>query len=228
MENFGLYNKLITLPLFIGMSHEELERIIAQTKFDFQKFEAGSIIVKEGQKSGQLLLLVDGEVELSTSADDHGYTVYEEMRAPLALQPQHTLGLNQRYTCTAIALTACSLICINKTETLRLTSDSLIFRLNFLNILSTVLQKKIHQDWRSMPPNLEQRMLRFFLAHCQHPAGHKVFKINMERLAAEVNDSRLHISQLLNQFSSQGLLSLSRGKIVIPAIEKLSAELAKK
>lgn len=43
----------------------------------------------------------------------------------------------------------------------------------------------------------------------------------MERLAAEVNDSRLDISRALNKMQNEGLLQLSRGRITIPALEKL-------
>lgn len=222
MESFGLYGKLITLPLFMGMSREELEHIVAQTKFDFRKAEAGTTIVHEGDKGGQLLLVTDGEVQTETRADDNGYAVYEDLHAPLTLQPERTFGLTQRYTCTATALTPCSLICISKDEILRLTDDSLIFRLNLLNIISTSLQKKSHQDWRSAPRSLDHRIRRFFLSHCQHPAGHKVFKIKMVRLASELNATRLHISHALNDMARQGLLQLGRGKIDIPFIEYLA------
>lgn len=221
MENFGLYNKLVTLPLFMGMSKEELEQIVTQTKFDFRKSEPGEIIVKEGEKSGHLLLLADGEIEMQTSADDKGYSVHEFIKAPATLQPERIFGLTQRYSCTLTALTACSLICISKSEMLRLTSESLIFRLNLLNLLSTALQKKNHQGWRSVPQSMDQRLRRFFVVHCTHPGGRKIFKIKMVRLAEELNDSRLRISQSLNVLAEQNLIILSRGKIEIPSVERL-------
>ena len=44
----------------------------------------------------------------------------------------------------------------------------------------------------------------------------------MERLAEELNDSRLHISETLNAMATRGLIELSRGKINIPSIERLT------
>lgn len=222
MKNFGLYKKLINLPLFVGMGRDDMEQIIAHTKFDFIKVEIGDKIVEEGEKNGQLLLLVDGEIEMETHAHDNGYTVYEYLSAPYTLQPERTFGLIQRYTSTMVALTACSLISISKNETLRLTSDSLIFRLNLLNTISTALQKQIQQGWRSIPQNLNQRIVRFFLSHCTHPAGRKIFKIKMTRLAGELNASRLHISQALNKWADQGLIVLSRGRIEILSVDQLA------
>jgi CRP-like cAMP-binding protein len=221
MENFVLYNKLISLPLFMGMSKEDLEQIIATTKFDFIKTDAGDTIVKEGGKSGQLLLLVDGEVETCTAADDKGYTVIENLKAPGAIQPERAFGLTQRYSSSIKAVTGCSLICINKNEILKLTNDSLIFRINLLNSISTALQKKYHEAWRNIPSTLEQRICRFFVSHCVHPGGRKVFMIKMNRLAAEVNDNRLHVSQSLHRMSEQGIIALSRGKIEIHSLERM-------
>lgn len=222
MESFVIYNKLISLPLFMGMSKADLEQIIATTKFDFKKANTGDIVVKDGEKSGQLLLLVDGEVETHTVSDDNSYAVIETIKAPSAIQPERTFGLTQRYSCTVRAATDAGFICINKNETLKLTDQSLIFRLNLLNTISTALQKRNHEPWKSLPQNLEQRLGRFFVAHCQHPGGHKIFKIKMARLASELNVTRLHVSQALHRMSSQGILSMSRGQIEIPSIERLT------
>ena len=43
----------------------------------------------------------------------------------------------------------------------------------------------------------------------------------MERLAQEVNDNRLHVSQALNAMQADGLLTLHRGRIEVPSLERL-------
>ena len=43
----------------------------------------------------------------------------------------------------------------------------------------------------------------------------------MNQLAAELNDSRLDISHTLNDMQADGLLTLHRGRIEIPMLEKL-------
>jgi predicted transcriptional regulator len=43
----------------------------------------------------------------------------------------------------------------------------------------------------------------------------------MERLAEEVNDSRLNVSRVLNRLQTMGLLELHRGRIEIPQVERL-------
>ena len=43
----------------------------------------------------------------------------------------------------------------------------------------------------------------------------------MNQIAAELNDSRLDISRTLNAMQAKGLLTLYRGRIEIPMLERL-------
>lgn len=220
-EGWGFYEKLVRLPLFTGMSRDELGHVVEKTKFLFKKADKGCVIAQEGDPCGQFVFLIDGRVEMETWSADHSYCVFEEQKAFDCLQPEATFGVSQRFTHTFRAMTCCSLISINKTEVLRLASSSLIFRLNLLNLISTSLQKQSRQAWWALPRNLEERVCRFFSLHCRYEVGRKVFKIKMNTLAALLNDNRLHISQCLNELQTRGQLLLSRGTIVIPALEKL-------
>jgi hypothetical protein len=46
-------------------------------------------------------------------------------------------------------------------------------------------------------------------------------RILMTRLAAELGDSRLNVSKVLNAMQADGLLTLYRGRMVIPSLERL-------
>ena len=64
-------------------------------------------------------------------------------------------------------------------------------------------------------------MVRFFVQHSIYPAGSKTFFILMNRLAAELNESRLEISRTLNEMQDEGLLTLHRGRVEIPSLEHM-------
>jgi len=216
-----LYEHLLAIPLFYGMSHDDLDLIAEKTKFGFHKYEAGEVIVKEGDTCDCLLFLVNGTTKIRTEADDHGYLIEEMQAAPTILQINHLFGMNQHYTQTIIAETKCNLISIDKNETLRLCDEFVIFRLNLLNILSNLSQKSIHHQWRTAPIGLEQRIVRFVETHSLRPAGSKTLYIKMTRLAHELNDNRLNVSHALNAMQDKGLLQLGRGRIIIPAFERM-------
>ena len=90
-----------------------------------------------------------------------------------------------------------------------------------MNHLATQAQKLIQAQWRRSPQSLQERVVRFFFLHTLYPEGPKTFHILMERLAEEVNDSRLNVSRVLNRLQTMGLLELHRGRIEIPQVERL-------
>ena len=221
MGRTGVYDKLLKIPLFTGMSMTELEAVVGETRLFFRKVEQGERVASDGDPCGRLVILVEGHLRVITFSDDRALAVEEEMSGCHVLQPECAFGLRQRFTHTYEALTPCSLISIDKKETLRLTSASLIFRLNLINLISTTLQKAGGKGWRRPPQCLEERMVRFQSDHCSFPTGKKVFRVKMERIAMEINENRRKVSQCLNAMQDQGKLTLRRGRIEVPALENL-------
>lgn len=221
MHEFQLYETLLRIPLFQGMGKNDIYSVVTHIKLGFMKFETGKIIVKEGEPCTNLLFLTNGTVQVESFADDHSYSVIEDINAPSIIGIENLFGLNQRHTHTFTALTDTNFISVDKDQTMKLGNDYIVFRLNFLNMLSIRIQKVVRQQWRQQPTNLEQRIIRFFENHSIRPAGSKRFIIRMENLALLINDSRLNISKTLNAMQNKGLLQLHRGGIYIPALEKL-------
>lgn len=226
MPMLHLYDKLLALPLFQGLSRDDLSRIVEQTPFEFKVFKVQDIIVKEDTPCDNMVFLLDGMVEATAWSDDRQYSLKEQLRAPNVLQPERIFGLTQRYTRTYQALTRCSTLFLKKEYVVNMSASYDIFRTNLLNILSTQSQRFQHRPWIRQPHNLRERIVRFFIDHCLYPAGTKDFKIKMAQLGTEVNDSRRDVSRALNEMQTDGLLILSRNHVIIPLLEKLIMQLS--
>ena len=216
-----LYDKLLQFTLFQGMSHADLMEVVGHTKFGFSKHPEGQRIVKDDDVCDHLIFLTAGTLSVETVSDNRTCRVSETVNAPYAIQVEQLFGLTQRYTSTFRTLTECSFITIDKQEVLLLLETQLVFRLNMLNSLAADSQRLRHRAWRSAPQSLRNRITRFFFSRCLYPAGPKTFYILMTQLAAELNDSRLDISRALNEMEDDGLLTLHRGRIEIPMLERL-------
>ena len=221
MLKLQLYDHLLRFQLFQGLSRTELLQMAGNTKFGFIKQVGGKDIVKENTVCSELFFLINGSMELVTRSDDGGYDLVEQVNAPWLIQPEVLFGAQTRFTGSYRTISDCHFITLSKDEVLRLLDDFLIIRLNILNMLSTLTQRRGHQPWRSTPQSLQQRFIRFVLDHVNYPAGPKQLRILMTRLAAELGDSRLNISRMLNKLQDGGLLQLHRGRIDIPSLEKL-------
>lgn len=216
-----LYDKLIELPLFIGISTDELSDIVGQTKFGFHKLSVDKLLVSTDDKCTQLFFLMSGTLRVVSYADNYRYRIEEELSAPAVIQPEHLFGLQQRYTKDFIAHTDCSLLSLDKAEVLRLLDSYLIFRLNLLNSISMQAQRMSRIPWKQQSSDIRQQFVNFLRLRCLTQAGCKVLRIRMEELAKELHQSRLNVSRMLNALQNEGLLTMSRGIIIVPQLETL-------
>ena len=216
-----IFEKLLMLPLFQGMSSTDLTSVAGKTKFAFHRVAKGKKVVSEGDQCQNLFFLLEGSLQVTSWADDNSYSMVEEMIAPDVIQPERIFGLTQRYSKTFTALTECRLIGISKAEVLRLSEEHMIFQLNLLNIISTQSQRITHQPWRVRPQGIRNKIIRFVETHSMRPAGEKTLYIKMETLATLIAESRLNVSKELNAMHQEGLINITRGIIHIPALEKL-------
>ncbi len=215
MADLQLYDKLLQFPLFLGMSRNDLMQTVAHTRFDFLKLGSKKRIVKAGEVCHHLFLLTDGSIKAETASPDGGYRMEEYIQAPFILQPERIVGVSQRFTTTFTTLSECHLIAINKKEVVALTERILVFRLNLLGLFATRAQKLTDKEWDTPPSSLRERITQFLRNHCVHPEGNKRLFILMQRLALELNDSRLNVSRALNEMQEEGYLTLSRGCITV-------------
>lgn len=216
-----IYDKLLQFPLFQGMSYAELMQVVAHTKMGFVKMTAGQRIVNEGDVCSHLYFLINGTVKAMTTSDGHSYSVEESISAPYMLQPERLFGMYQRYSSSFKTITPCHFITIDKQEVMLLLETQMTFRINMLTLLTTDVQRLSQQPWRQAPQSTSLRLTRFFIQHTLRPAGAKVFRITMVRLAEELNCKRIEVSETLNAMRQKKLLSFSRGRIDIPSLEQL-------
>ncbi len=224
MIGYQLFDKLLTLPLFIGMGKPDLTYLIERAKMDFVKFPANKLIAKADAACKKMILIIDGSVTATTVSADHTYSITETLSAPLQIQPERFFGTDMRYSTTYRAASACNAICLTKYEITKLYNNNEVFRMNLINSFAARLQKHEKHLWASHHQTLRKRIVRFITNHCAYPAGEKVIKITMNDLATELNDSRLNISRELNRLNEEGLIELRKGIIRIPALEKLIAK----
>lgn len=220
-RELNIYNTLLGLPLFQGMSKADLEDVTGHTRFEFCHFDKDEAIVKSGNECIAMWFLTSGVASALSASDDNSYSVEEQMSAPAMFQAEPLFGLTQRFTQTVTALSRCDLLLIGKSEVIRLMGAHDIFRTNLMNILTTRSQRLLRRPWRTVPRTLRESIVRMFSDRCLHPAGAKTFHIGMQQIADLTSASRLNVSRELHAMEREGLIVLNRQHIYIPALESL-------
>ena len=80
-----MYDKLLQLPLFQGMSKFDFTDILEKVKIHFNKYEPGSCLVRQDTPCNQLIFVLDGEVQIESKDRAHQYTIWETFKSILCL-----------------------------------------------------------------------------------------------------------------------------------------------
>lgn len=214
-------NRLLLIPLFQGFSRLDFLDIVEKTTFDFRSYKPSQTVVRQGEESHSLCIILKGEVECITDSPDHTYKFHERITAPCIVQPECLFGLHNRYAHSFKAIGEVQVVMLNKQSVRHLLSQYPAFQINFYNLICTYAQHISGLLWQMRRTTIEERFRTFMQRRSLRPSGCKELHIRMEDLALELGTTRLRVSQMLAELSKRSLISHSRGSIVVHALELL-------
>lgn len=219
--NTSMFDTLLQLPLFQGLAKEDFTNIVGKVKFHFTQQRPGEVIVREGTSSEQLYFILKGEISATTTSADGLYSFTEYFKAPYLIEPQSLFGMRTNYISRYVAHSNINMVSISKAFVTNELFKYEIFRLNYLNMLSSYGQNLSESLWGTVPDSLEERIYHFIRTHIRRKQGEKLLKIRMEDLATIVNDTRTNVSRFLNDLQNNDFIELHRGEILIFDVENL-------
>ena len=220
-----MYDNLLLLPLFQGLSKNDLTTIIEKVKLHFHTFHEGEVFLQQGATCHQLCFLLNGEIKVQTKDATHGFSLSEVLKEPCIIEPHSVFGMQTRYTATYTAHSTISVLTIDKSFIFSELNKHEIFRLNFLNILSNRNQVAYQKLWNTHIGSISEKFMNFIALRSQIQEGEKTLQITMEDLANLIGETRINLSRLLNDLQEMGLVQLKRKAIFIPRFEQLVAHL---
>ena len=218
-----MYDNLLLLPLFQGLSKNDFTTILEKVRFHFLTYQEGETFIRQGETCQQLCFLLSGKAVARTMVEEPAYTLSETIDAPTIIEPQSLFGMQPKYTATYQAQTQVKVLTIDKSYIFSELNKHEIFQLNFLNILSNRAQTANRKLWNAYVGSLNEKVIQFIALRSQNPiGGEKMLKITMEDWANLIDETRINLSRLLNELQDKGLLQLKRREFFIPDFEKLT------
>ena len=216
-----MYDTLLSLPLFQGMSQTDFNSLLQKIRLDFIRYEDGDVIIEKGNRCGSLAFLINGTVESSRSGMDGNFTFSELIEAPFLIEPYSMFGRAGSYQRTYTAIGSCSFLMVDKQYIYTELGKYNICRMNLLNILSGRVQQLDSHIWSLDGMSLRERIIRFIKGLSDIQSGQKRLAIKMNDLAMLMDATRLNVSRELNALEKDGIISLRRKEMFIPALENL-------
>ena len=214
----SMYNTLLQLPLFQGMSRTELSEVVEKVKLHFLRIEAKKKIFFQGESCNKLVFLLSGELTSETHAPFGTFSLVETFDKPQMIEPHSLFGKRPSYKATYTAKSDVSLLTIDKQYIYGVLDKYEVFRMNLLNLLSNKAEQLHTHIWSISPQPLEGRLAHFVRSLCSTPHGPKTLRIRMDDLATLLDDTRLNISRVLNKWQQSGIIEMHRKEFVFHTI----------
>ena len=214
-------HEISTLPLFIGLNERALDDIATQSHFDQRHYKKGNTFIREYDSCNALVFVTQGRVETDTYANNRSYHLVERAESGLLIEPDKLFGLATSYRSSYTALTPCDTLMLRKDELMKILTEHVIARLNFLNIISRKAQHLGCLPWQNQSSDVKECIKSFIKQHSAFPTGRKTLYIKMQQLANELHFTRLEISIALNSLQEEEKIILKRVIIEIPELQLL-------
>lgn len=218
---FTMYDTLLQLPLFQGLSKNDITDILSKVKFHFKKYEPGEYVFRQGDVCSEVGFLLGGTLTAETVSMNHSYLFCETLSTACVIELYSLFGIRPCYLASYRAVSEVSVLTIDKCYLFEILGSYVPCALNFSNIICTRSQYLYQRIWSDVTGGLRTRFIQFLMQRSTRPSGHKLLRIKMEDLASLLSDRRINISRMLNALQADGLVHLKRKEIEIPALEKL-------
>lgn len=220
----SFFDKMLQLPLFQGLTVEEMTAILSKARLHFEKHSPGTTMVQAGAPCQKLVYILRGNFEKHTSVQsEQAYEVVEHLSDTWLIEPYSLFGMNTTYRSTYVAESLVHILSIEKSCVLDELFNYPIFRLNFMNMVSKRSQVMHNRLWSGYATGTANRLIAFFASRFDTPQGRKQLHIDTAELALNASLSEAEVRQTLQEFESQGVVTLQENGLYIPNATRLFA-----
>lgn len=130
------------LPVFQGISEDQLTEIIEKIPFSFSQYEPGQMIVQQGEACSDLTFVLSGTIRMLTPTFGHRVQILQEFEGPYTMPFYNLFGPETSHHDTVSAVTRVGIMQLDKSNFLRVLQQNPILLINVMNMLCTNAQKQ--------------------------------------------------------------------------------------
>ena len=210
-----MFDTLLDLPLFRGVSRERITEIVGKAKFHFLKFLPGSTFLRAGEACTHLKFILSGDVRLTFVNEDSRFNVSQTLTGPDVILPDFLFGRANTYPCYGEAVSTVSILEIEKSDYLNILSMDTVFLLNYVNYLSMNAQKAVDGVLSISSGNIESR-IAFWIISLTQPTGKDiVLQCRQRDLSSVFGVQRSSLVTALENMRQSGLIEYGNDYINI-------------
>lgn len=137
-----MYDLMLQLPIFQGLSYDQLTGIVEKIPFSFMHYAPGDVIHERGSQCDGVLFVLSGTVRQTTPTFGGRIRIVQDFTGPHTLPFYYLFGAENRSNSELTAVDQVGMMHVEKGHFLRMIQQNGIMLVNVLNMLSTHAQKQ--------------------------------------------------------------------------------------
>lgn len=211
----SMFEQLMELPLFKGVSRQRLSQTVGENKFHFLKYPAGETIVREGDPCTHVTFVISGAVRSTTVNNTGRFAVSQTLTAPAVVAPDFLFGRFTNYPGDVVAIEPTGILKISKADYLSMLQSDNVFMLNYLNMLSMNAQKSLKGVLSLTTGNIDERIAFWIIALTQRGSTDIRLTCRKRDLCSLFGASRTVFDKEIESMLKRGLLTAADNKELV-------------
>ena len=218
-----MYQQLMQLPLFQGVSTEKITELVEKLPFHFLKYRSGEQIVAAGDPCTHIRFIVSGKVRLETSSSRLKVSLEQILATPNVLAPDYLFGRDTTYPFSAFAEGGCGILQLLKGDYIKMINTDKVFLFNILNFLSSGSQRGIAMALAARDGSVEERLAMLMNVLVAPGATDVVLKFKQKDLCSLLGTQRTTLVSMLDRLSEQEILEYDSSEMRFLDMDALDA-----
>ena len=209
-----VFEQLMKLPIFQGVSHASLEKMVETVPFHFLKYAPGSTINTVGDPCTHVRFIFNGNVKV-TFVTVSKLTVGYQLSGPDVINPAFLFGIHTVYPFNVVATTDCGVLQVKKDDFVKMLQADEVVLFNYLNYLSRGGQVAVTSMATIAYGTVYERLATIIACLTPQNATNITIQFKVQDITRMLSTRRAALIEALTTLSAEGILTFNQNSIEI-------------
>ena len=205
----SIYDSLLQIPLFKGLSIESFNEIIEKYKFEFLSYDKGSVIIKAGEECNCFKFVISGSVRSEHVNEKVKIKLYETISAPNDIISNYALGNNIYPVSVYAEDDNTGILVVDKQDFLSIMQEHRVVMLNYLILLSRKGQIPFEAYNKIATDNIRAKFALWVLYFTNYNSSDIMIKAKFRDLYLFFGAQRGAFNSVLEEMRELGIIDFS-------------------
>lgn len=217
----SMYEVLMDLPLFQGVSHTKISELIEKIRFNFLKYLNNEKFISANDSCQQLRFLISGKARIEIFNMNRRIRVLETISGPNVIGAEYLFGKTTAYPYNVYAEPEAGILQIEKSDYLKIIKSDSVFLFNMLNYLSRNSQTPMEAVLSLTSGSIAERLAFWITSLTYRNATDIVIHSKHMDMYTMLGIQRSSFINTLSELKEKGYLDFDNSEIRITDRDKM-------